>query len=203
MGGGKWFIVSILGFYIIEIIASALRIGHKEISLLIFVITCLYIGIQISILKYPTVRYNSLLAFPVGVMCAAWNNKLKILRRRGTIVFFLACIFIVCFFLSVLIGTPMWHFNKEYAEPLLMNITGVSFSLLLVVIVSIVNMSNKTLRYIGVHSFSLFMAHLVLVTFADRISNVIVYIIVVFVGSFALTFAYTGLKKLIIRLQYV
>lgn len=64
-------------------------------------------------------------------------------------------------------------------------------------------MSNKTLRYIGVHSFSLFMAHLVLVTFADRISNVMVYIIVVFVDSFALTFEYTGLKKLIIRLQYV
>lgn len=198
IGGGKWFVISIFGFYI-EIVLYSLRLTPSQILLFIWVITCFYIGIQILILKFPPVWYNSLLAFPLGVTCAIRNNK-KISATWKN-VFFLVSLFLIFFSFSLFSEkVNVTYLNSGSCRAIIENITCVSFSLLTILVVSLVNVRNRILRFIGENSFSFFLAHLVLITFANMIPNASIYIIFVLVNTFVMTFIYIFIKKRVKRL---
>lgn len=169
---------------------------RKFLSVVLFIAVLIYILLQIFLINFSQVWYNTILAFPIGVLCAAYKESIQEFFS-SKVVALLSMAFVCTFILLQLCGTShYWPTDKAFIlKPLLMNLTCLLFSLLVVALVSRVSIRLLPLKYVGINSYCFFIGHLVLVTFADIISNVFVYVAFVLIGSWVLTEVYCGLEK--------
>ena len=177
------------------IILSKYVINRKILSIALFCIVSVYIVVQIFSIHFSQVWYNTILAFPIGVTCAAYKDSIqRISSSKG--VALLAMLFVVLFILLQLCGTShYWPTDKTFIfKPLLMNFACIIFSMLVVALVSRINIRSAFLKCVGTNSYCFFIGHLVLVTFAGMINNVFAYVVFVLIGSWLLTVIYNGLE---------
>ena len=80
--------------------------------------------------------------------------------------------------------------NDDYLRPLLQVISSTLLALLSIRMVSMVNIQNGWLKYVGINSLSLFLAHMVLLYTYGKINDVYLYVFVVISGAFTLTWIY-------------
>lgn len=160
----------------------------------------LYVSLQICIDKLSTTWYNSILAFPIGVVCAAWREKIPRFNSRKMSLLILA-LFFISFFVMLICGTGrLEHLvNERILRVILQNISSALLALYSIRFASVVNIKSDTLKYIGVNSFSIFLAHQVLVMAYDKITDVYTYSFFVIAGTFALTWLYNNISFLIIN----
>lgn len=197
VGGGKWFIVSIFFLYVLMIFLSWILKDKRKIVISVLLLVTVYIVIQIFIIKSSQPWYNTLISFPVGVLCACYKEKLQQIKKKN-VGWILFIIFLFSFFLTQMCGTShYWPTRNAYIySPILMNLTSLSFALMAVIFTSVINIKCGLFSYIGVHSYTFFMGHLVLVTFAGRIQNVYAYIIFVLGGTFGLAYMYSVIQQI-------
>lgn len=169
--------------------------------MILLIVVIGYIALQIHLNSVSTTWYNSILAFPVGVICAAWRDKLDRFNiPKIGFLFFL--MFFVCFFSSLICGTShYWPTENDVAyRAILQNFASSFLALYTIRLVSVINIRSGKLKYIGVNSLSIFLAHQVLVTSCDKIIDVYTYSFYVIAGTFALTWLYNcSFKKLTLK----
>lgn len=165
----------------------------------LFSIVSVYVVLQIFSIHFSQVWYNTILAFPIGVICAAYKDSIQCLSSSKGVAL-LAMLFVVSFILLQLCGTShYWPTDKAIYKPLLMNCTCLFFSMLVVTLISRINVWSTFLKYVGANSYCFFIGHLVLVTFAGMINNVFVYVAFVLLGSWLLTEIYNRLETRLIN----
>lgn len=91
------------------------------------------------------------------------------------------------------------YVNERVCRVILQNVASVLLALYSIRFVSLVNIKSDNLKYIGVNSFSIFLAHQVLVTAYDKITDVYTYSFFVIAGTFALTWLYNTISYSIIN----
>lgn len=160
VGGGKWFIISILALYLMLMLYSAVIKDRKLIAISLVVTVLIYIMLQMTVFKEHPIWYNSVLAFPVGVSCAAWRDKIQNFNNSktgGSILLFFLLSYTLTQFCgrSIFLMTP----NDDYLRPLLQVISSTLLALLSIRMVSMVNIQNGWLKYVGINSLSLFLAY--------------------------------------------
>ena len=135
----------------------------------------------------------------MGVICAAWKDKIDKFNTSKMGVLFLV-LFIVCFFLSFICGSShYWPTENDRAyRAVFQNLASSCLALYAIRLVSIISIRNDKLKYIGVNSLSIFLAHQVLVTSSDKIIDVYTYSFYVIAGTFALTWLYNNTLKRIV-----
>lgn len=194
--------VSIFWLYIIMMVLTSILKEKRWISFSIFFFVNIYIALQLCVLKFSQPWYNTIISFPIGVLCAYHKENLMQIKKNKA-GWLLVVVFITSFILTQLCGTShYWPTQNDYIySPILMNITCLSFALLIVILTSVINIKCGLFNYIGVNSYTFFIGHLVLVTFAGKIHNVYAYIIFVLAGTFVLAWLYSVIQHISKRLR--
>ena len=171
-GGGRWFIISIISLYFLEISLTAIMGGGKSVAYWILGIVLAFIFAQLW-LKLPQIWYNSILGFPIGSLCAAYKNEVQSINSREWAICLLIC-FLLIYGMSILCGTShYWPTSYAYfLVPVFKNLAGISLALIAIIAVIRIRITSIVLNYIGVNSYCFFIGHQVFVTFADIIPNI-------------------------------
>ena len=195
MGGGKWFIVSILVLYCCLMVASKMITTKMKAAELMLIMTSIYILLQIMVIHMSTIWYNSIIAFPVGVLCAAKKDCIH-KYNNSRVGILLIAVFILSY-LAIFAMRSLTQVTFASVELLFQILAALTFALYSVRLVSRINIQSEVLNSIGNYSLSVLIAHQVLVVYACRVSSVYAYVLIILVGTFVLTWIYSRVYRLV------
>lgn len=149
IGNSNWFIFSILVVYILIYIAHFCTKSPKVLS---FITLALTIGFVILLSYYKeSWWYSTILTMPMGMLYACYKDKIEgvILAKQAYYYIYLGCLLVlfVCFGLLYRVFNPY---------QLVYNIYACIFAILVTAVTYKVKISNKVLKFLGVHSFSIY-----------------------------------------------
>lgn len=197
MGGGKWFIVSIIVLYCCLMIMSRIVTTITKVAELMLVLTSIYVILQITLIHMPTQWYNSIMAFPIGVLCAAKKDCIQQYNNSRV-----GAILIAVFIMSYMAYFVMKGIALNVCErvtPLFQIMASLAFALYTIRLVCMINIRSVVLDSIGNYSLCVLIAHQVLVVYASHISSVYSYVLIVIVGTFILTWIYSKIHIVIFQ----
>jgi len=157
------------------------------------VLIVVYVLLQMTVLHMSPPWYNSIIAFPVGVLCAAKKDVIQ-KYNNSKVGILLIAVFSLSHFAYFTIQR-LGIVADGNVIPLYQIVASLSLALYSIRLVSRISVRNSVLDSIGIYSLSVLLAQQVLVVYASRISNVYAYVLIVIVGTFALTWIYSRIHK--------
>lgn len=183
-GGSFWFLKEIVIIYILVLVVytvfkrDSIRLEVIGGSVLLFII----LG---GIYDIGNQWLNSIICFPIGMICFHQKQKLNKLTIKIDILLIL--IFIVSFTSIYLVGALLKEpVNPQHLQLLCQIICATVFSILCVRLVSIANVKTEILRYLGSNSLSIYLYHVYFLSLYLFLSSIFIYIVAVFFSSFML-----------------
>ena len=176
-------------------VLSRLVNSRTHAAVLMLILTGIYVLLQLTAIHMTPIWYNSVFAFPVGVLCAAQIDGIQKYNNTG-----IGLVLILVFILSHVAYFLVQRTASTCAvnvAPLFQVMASLAFALDSIRLVSRINIRNRVLESIGNYSLSVLIAHQVLVVYVSSISNVFIYVLVVLMGTFSLTWVYSRIHRMV------
>ena len=178
------FCIYLLVFSVYAFIPNAYRL-HVIAALVIF-----YILTSIYFFKNGWFWYNSLAAFPVGMICFQKNIHKKTFQFKHFNMVFTAFIttFLLYFFANRVVS------NNTGVPQILMCISGTMFAILSVFAISFVSADYRLVRQIGNSTLFIYLIHVSLLAYLCKIENPVIFISLVILFTFILTTVFNKIE---------
>ena len=144
IGNSNWYMLAIFSLYIFIMICFNSKIKIKNIYRIITLTFLVVIYIYV-ISRYKDNYYvDTILCFPVGMFYSYFKDKIDNIFKKKYYLWY-----IIIFLLFIL----MYYFSKHFANVGSYNIFAISFIILIVISTMKFKFNNKTMTFLGVHTF--------------------------------------------------
>lgn len=172
-----WFpIIQVLCYCVISF-SFLITKKHNDIIVVTMIIIYMIIA---RISGLPTFWYNSVIAFPIGVLFAKYSTKIKLSKRANVIL----CA-ISGFAFSVMLVAQAYMYSRSYlVSDSLRVLSSVILCVFVILLSSLYTIDSKILKYIGNASFECFLLHWVSIKALEQFNiNSEIAIIIIFVST--------------------
>ena len=186
-----WFLKIIFVLYVTVFLVH--KYIKKTTGGILFLTLC-YIIIMSLVLKENTYWWNSVICFPLGMLC----QQCAIMRQCPRKIVLWCSLFLVGFVLSVI--AQEYISDSSAALPIKvvsMCTCAVSFSFIAIYSVSRINIRNPLTNYAGKHSLPIYLFHIFFVNFYP--SNIFVYVFMVLSATVVFVYIYDYIQRGILK----
>lgn len=153
IAGQSWYLVDLIVLYIVFIVSGY----FKSFSLLVVFALISCVNIIYYILGYPMIWMGSNYSFGVGMLYYIISN-FSISKYRIVLLISFTVLFLFVLFISLRLGSG----GNTIVKVLLMNLCGITFSLITIVLLSVVQFKTNIWSFIGKHSLEIFLWHVLI-----------------------------------------
>jgi fucose 4-O-acetylase-like acetyltransferase len=195
-GGSFWFLKEIFFIYLLSFVVYTTFNSDSTRMWIISICVILFIVIG-SFFLLGNQWLNSIVCFPIGVVC--YYNKDKLSKYNSFRVgFVLLSLFCLSFLCGLLVSSEYKYSSCLATIQLLFQlISVVSLSLYAIRFVSFVNVKNKIFAYTGKNSLCIYLYHLYCLALLSISDSIWLYILSVIISTLLLTYLYNKLDKVL------
>jgi len=182
-GGSLWFLKSITIIYLIVFLLWWVVTNNRNRIIFISVTIVAWVIVSITA-QLDSYWYNSVLCFPLGMLCA---HSRVVKNRIDSFPFvILLFIFVSSYFLFIAVQSyNRLPLVQTIIYSIAIIVSSLSFSLMAVKVITIINFQSKILNYVGVNSIVFYLSHIWLASVGCLFINPFVYCLFVSLGTVA------------------
>lgn len=195
VGGGNslWFLKEIIVIYLLLFFVFAITNNDKVKLLTIFILSIIFVFLSAYKWNLINMWWNSVLCFPLGMLCAQNRCRIGRLISNKWKLFVLWSVFFISFLLSRFCQSSLCPDSFIVIAPIPMIISSLLFSISVIGTIRYVKFNGLILDYIGKNSLIFYLAHIFLLVNL-LLHNFLLYVSFVIVGTFFISIAYGNIK---------
>ena len=186
-GNLLWFFKEIITLYIVTYLVFKWVKQDNSRIYIILLLTLTFISLSV-LCNLSSMWWNTILCFPIGMICAKRNENQKPLLNPYLLMGILM-LFIASFFFTK-VGKGI---DNVYIVSII--VSSITFSISIIGLIRYLNLQNKLFDYIGKNSLIFYLSHIFLLTTLLSITSFAVFTTLVIVGSFIISLMYSIIKS--------
>lgn len=198
IGNSNWFVFSILVAYIIIYFAHFIFKNPKTLSFVSFILT---VGFVVLMSYYKEAWwYNTILTLPIGMIYAAYKDKIEAKVLKNNLYYFLYLIVLIGIFIGL-----RYAYKAYNPYQLIYNLYSIVFALIVIALTYKVKISNKVLNFLGVYSFGIYILQRIPMIFLAKTSLLwmpVLYTFVCFVITIVIAYIFTKFCNVIDKILF-